>query len=246
MDKTIQLQTQIRQNAEEVSTYLQDMLRWEKEIEGKDRALADKRKHQPPMRSMSASSSSSSSSPRREVGTVYSAIEEVVSDRDSNSATKAHSAARHTYDVGYKQWDSLDYDAMLSKEEIETGDEGKIKTEVLSEREQGETVQSQTGSSTLTLTPVTILQTERIEHVPASAVPRPLRNISSGDTELAERERGNQAFKSGDFQLAAKLYTKCIGIKVRNYVAFSNRAMAYLKMKEYARAEIDTNCALSM
>lgn len=243
MDKTIQLQTQIRQNAEEVSTYLQDMLRWEKEIEDKDRALAGRKKHQSSVRSSPASSSSSSSAPPREVGTVFSAVAEAASTEELN-ATKAHSAARHTYDVGYKQWDHLDYDAMLSREETEIGD--KVKKEVLSEGGEANTAYMETASSPLTLTPVSILRSERIEHVPASAVPRPLRNIGSGDAELAERERGNLAFKSGDFQLAAKLYTKCIGIKARNYIAFSNRAMAYLKLKEFARAEIDTNCALSM
>ena len=35
-------------------------------------------------------------------------------------------------------------------------------------------------------------------------------------------------------------------MKVNNYVAFSNRAMAYLKLKEYGKAEKDCSCALSI
>jgi len=41
-------------------------------------------------------------------------------------------------------------------------------------------------------------------------------------------------------------YTKCLGLKSKNYVAFSNRAMAYLKLKEFIRAEQDCNFALDI
>jgi tetratricopeptide (TPR) repeat protein len=58
------------------------------------------------------------------------------------------------------------------------------------------------------------------------------------DVEEVERERGNAEFKGGNFSAAVKCYTKCLGLKARNYVAFSNRAMAYLKLKEYARAVV--------
>jgi len=50
----------------------------------------------------------------------------------------------------------------------------------------------------------------------------------------------------GDFTVAVKAYTKCIGMKVRNYVAFSNRAMAYLKLKEWNKAENDASYALKI
>jgi hypothetical protein len=39
MDKTMQIQAQIRQNAEEVSSYLTDMKKWEKSIKNKDQKL---------------------------------------------------------------------------------------------------------------------------------------------------------------------------------------------------------------
>lgn len=61
-----------------------------------------------------------------------------------------------------------------------------------------------------------------------------------------ERERGNAEFKVGNFHAAVKCYTKCLGLKGKNYVAFSNRAMAYIKLKEFARAVVDCNCALSI
>ena len=47
---------------------------------------------------------------------------------------------------------------------------------------------------------------------------------------------GNTAYKNGNFTAAVKAYTKCLGLKARNYIAFSNRALSYLKLKEYSRA----------
>ena len=69
-------------------------------------------------------------------------------------------------------------------------------------------------------------------------VPRALGNYQTRDLEECERERGNSEFKAGNFTAAVKCYTKCLGLKARNYVAFSNRAMAYLKLKEYSRAVV--------
>jgi hypothetical protein len=40
MDPTIKIQSQIRQNAEEVSQYLSDMAKWEKEISKKDKKVS--------------------------------------------------------------------------------------------------------------------------------------------------------------------------------------------------------------
>jgi tetratricopeptide (TPR) repeat protein len=73
---------------------------------------------------------------------------------------------------------------------------------------------------------------------PAVVVPQARGSYQARDLEETERERGNAEFKAGNFTAATKCYTKCLGMKARNYVAFSNRAMAYLKLKEYARAVV--------
>jgi tetratricopeptide (TPR) repeat protein len=46
------------------------------------------------------------------------------------------------------------------------------------------------------------------------------------------------------FHAAIKCYTRCLGLKTGNYVAFSNRAMAQLKLKRFAEAEADCGAAL--
>ncbi len=88
-------------------------------------------------------------------------------------------------------------------------------------------------------------------------VPKARGQYIAKDPEEEERNRGNQEFKNGNFPAAVKFYTKCLGLKVactsfrtihqsnkfiilleqsRNFIAFSNRAMAYIKMKEFHRA----------
>ena len=71
------------------------------------------------------------------------------------------------------------------------------------------------------------------------------RDTTNGESvEEAEREMGNQHFKKGDFPAAIKNYTRCLGINPTNVLALSNRAMAYLKIKEFRKAEVDCSNAL--
>ena len=232
-NKAFQLQQQIRQNAEEVSSYLSDMIKWEKEVDQKDSRMRKKKigSSSPGASSSSVptSTASSSSSVRQGAGTI---TVQMNSPAISSVLTKATSAASHTYDVGYKKWEQF--------QESSADNETAAK-----QNQEAETETTAVGPSA-TLTPATLVQRTASTLVapPPSSVPRALGTAYQGDAELREREQGNEAFKLGDFALAVKAYTKCIGMKVRNHVAFSNRAMAYLKLKEYVRAEADTCCAL--
>ena len=79
-----------------------------------------------------------------------------------------------------------------------------------------------------------------------TTVPKARGNSEIVDGEALERQRGNASYEQGNFAAAVKSYTTCLGMKVNNYVAFSNRAMAYIKLKEYGKAEKDCTCALSI
>ena len=61
-----------------------------------------------------------------------------------------------------------------------------------------------------------------------------------------EKEDGNAHYRSGDFVAAIKSYTRCLGYNARNSIVLSNRAMCYLKRKEFAKAEEDCNLALQL
>ena len=137
---------------------------------------------------------------------------------------KDSSAANHTYDIGYKKWESLDVDALLKDDEHIQD----ITEDILSENQPSESIN---------LTPASIIKDFHVTKVIAK-VPQSRGIMNDKDTEIMERELGNNEFQHGNFQLAVKAYTKCLGLKAANYIAFSNRAMAYLKLKEYTKAEV--------
>lgn len=66
MDKTLAVQLQIRQNAEEISSALKDIGSWEKNIKGKDKDISKKKN----VKNSPASTSEPISAARRGGGTV--------------------------------------------------------------------------------------------------------------------------------------------------------------------------------
>lgn len=144
MDKTLQLQLQIRQNADEISSALKDMQTWQKTISKKDKNLKTEKKKIAPRRT------GGGTVPLRTFAPVNPSVS------SSNILTPA----------------SL-VDSALSQAKIED------KT---------------------TLTDV--------------SVPKAIGIYEAKDAEEAERERGNNEFKGGNFSAAVKSYTKCLGLKV--------------------------------
>lgn len=66
--------------------------------------------------------------------------------------------------------------------------------------------------------------------------------------KLAEYERlkGNEAMKSKDYSDAITAYSKSIEIFPDEAATYSNRAMAYINQKEYARAIDDANVCIKI
>ena len=62
----------------------------------------------------------------------------------------------------------------------------------------------------------------------------------------AEKERGNAAFKAGNWDKAIEKYTRGMQLDPANCVLPANRAMALLKKSQYGAAETDCTLALSI
>eukprot|EP01138_Halocafeteria_seosinensis_P014076 gb/GECG01014374.1/.p1 GENE.gb/GECG01014374.1/~~gb/GECG01014374.1/.p1 ORF type:complete len:413 (+),score=30.12 gb/GECG01014374.1/:1-1239(+) len=60
------------------------------------------------------------------------------------------------------------------------------------------------------------------------------------------KTRGNQSLKTGEFSEAIHYYTQAIELDDNNAVYFSNRAAAYLHMKQYDKALDDANRAITI
>uniref|UniRef100_A0A8D0C4N1 RNA polymerase II-associated protein 3 n=1 Tax=Salvator merianae TaxID=96440 RepID=A0A8D0C4N1_SALMN len=68
------------------------------------------------------------------------------------------------------------------------------------------------------------------------------------DTEkaLAEKEKGNNYFKQGNYDAAIECYTKGMNADPYNPVLPTNRSSAFFRLKKYSVAESDCNLALAL
>lgn len=191
---TMKVQSQIRQNAEEVSSYLTDMQKWEKTINKRDNKKTTTTSKALPVR----------------VGSGTVKVIEKASSLDVSGAIKNNTAAGHTYDVGYQKWDKFNVDTALADddEKPQKIDEnnGNIS--------EGNTVDNfQQDNEIINLTPASLVK-RYSSTTSTRAVPVARGIASTKDAETAERERGNTEFGSGNFSAAVKSYTKCLGLKV--------------------------------
>lgn len=94
----LKVQSQIRNNAEEISGYFSELAKWEKEIKVKDKniKLGKGIRGRAPVRT------------RAGAGTVQ--VESGPAPATHAAGDKKTSAAKHTYDVGYKKWENFKED----------------------------------------------------------------------------------------------------------------------------------------
>lgn len=99
--EALKVQNQIRSNAEEISGYFSDLAKWEKEIKVKDRDIKTGKnvKGRVPIKARSGA------------GTVAVASGPAPISTSTIIADKKISAAKHTYDIGYKKWENFHEEA---------------------------------------------------------------------------------------------------------------------------------------
>ena len=61
-----------------------------------------------------------------------------------------------------------------------------------------------------------------------------------------ERLKGNECMHSKDYQEAIQCYSKSLEIYIDDPATYSNRALAYLNLKEFARVIEDANSAINL
>ena len=60
------------------------------------------------------------------------------------------------------------------------------------------------------------------------------------------RGSGNEAYRRGDYEEAVRAYTRCLASDPEATVAYSNRSMAHLQLKDFSAALIDAEAALKL
>ncbi|CAM9307352.1 unnamed protein product [Ectocarpus sp. 6 AP-2014] len=169
---------------------------------------------------------------------------------DSGKAKSSMSAAGHTYDKGYGKWAKFDIDAALRS--VDQEEEEGVNDKRRSSSNSDSDTDSDKNQGTPRLTPATMV--DRSSSRGLRRPPPPKHTVaptstsrssqSPRDLEKEEREKGNTKFGQGDFEGAVKSYTRCLGMNSKSSLAFSNRAMANLKLKEFGKAESDADAAL--
>ncbi|KAM6292512.1 RNA polymerase II-associated protein 3 [Porphyrio hochstetteri] len=191
-NKALELQLQMKQNAEELQDFMRELESWEKDIKEVDSELRKQsgvtEENLPPIRNKAFKKRKKSKSK------VPSKI-----TTEENKKNKIKS-----YD--YEAWGKLDVDKIL--EELDKDSAHDSASPESDSEEDGIRI----------------------------------------DTEkaLAEKEKGNNYFKQGNFDAAIECYTRGMHSDPYNPVLPTNRASAFYRMKKYSVAESDCNLALAL
>ncbi|NWV36593.1 RPAP3 protein, partial [Grantiella picta] len=192
-NKAIELQLQVKQNAEELQDFMRELESWEKDIKEVDSELRKQsgvpEENLPPIRNKAFKKKKKSKS---------KVPSKITSEENKKNKIKS-------YD--YEAWGKLDVDKILEELDKEDSTHDSVSPESDSE-EDGIRI----------------------------------------DTEkaLAEKEKGNNYFKQGNFDEAIKCYTRGMHSDPYNPVLPTNRASAFYRMKKFSVAESDCNLALAL
>lgn len=118
----------------------------------------------------------------------------------------------------YKDWDKVDVEEELKKVDADDDKKGKERS-LVANRDMHDLP----------------------DHIDA-------KGLSEGEKLLKanrEKDKGNEAFKSGDFKEAVKYYNRSISL-LPTAASYNNRALAYLKTSEWQKAVSDTDKVLAM
>ncbi|NXN11031.1 RPAP3 protein, partial [Indicator maculatus] len=192
-NKALELQLQIKQNAEELQDFMRELESWEKDIKEVDSELRKQsgvpEENLPPIRSKAF---------RKKKKSKSKVPSKITTEENKKNKIKS-------YD--YEAWGKLDVDKILEELDKEDSTHDSVSPESDSE-EDGIRI----------------------------------------DTEkaLAEKEKGNNYFKQGNFDEAIKCYTRGMHSDPYNPVLPTNRASAFYRMKKFSVAESDCNLALAL
>ncbi|NXB55074.1 RPAP3 protein, partial [Leucopsar rothschildi] len=191
--KAIELQLQMKQNAEELQDFMRELESWEKDIKEVDSELRKQNgvpeENLPPIRNKTFKKKKKSKN---------KVPSKITSEENKKNKIKS-------YD--YEAWGKLDVDKILEELDKEDSTHDSVSPESDSE-EDGIRVDAEKA--------------------------------------LAEKEKGNNYFKQGNFDEAIKCYTRGMHSDPYNPVLPTNRASAFYRMKKFSVAESDCNLALAL
>lgn len=189
MNSSIELQKQIKDNAEDLRKFVSELSNWEEEMKRKEsaaRAAALKESSEPPVRNSRLKQEPNTSKATSPLG-------------DSRFAKKRISSN------DYAAWEKFDVEKAC--EEV---DDPSLRSKSDTDEEKN------------------------------------IRENQLRDEANVEKEKGNQFVKKEKWDSAIECYSKAIKCFSRDAIFYCNRALCYLKKKDYRAAETDCTSALAL
>jgi RNA polymerase II-associated protein 3 len=259
------VQSDIRRNASRLQDSLRDLADWETSVKKKDLAIRKKVRAKKSIPAVRGSGRKVYAGTTGSGGAVkpHPWLKNNNSDSTTNIKEKKKKVpSAHVYDKGYSKWEKFDVDSALK--EVDTNDNNRNdathsskNTSIFEENDAAEEKNAEATKTTPKYaSPAAAHRARKAKEAADKAAAekkKKTKNVTRRppqqpqiSREEIERLDGNKLYKKGDFNGAIKCYTRCIGLNPENHVAYSNRAMAYLKGKNFASAEEDCSSALRL
>ncbi|KAA6389293.1 MAG: putative RNA polymerase II-associated protein 3 [Streblomastix strix] len=222
MDKSlVDIQTQIRRNAEETREVFKGLSEWEAEMNRQDEEVKKSSDFDleslPPIRKPDNKANSNKKEPSKP---------STQNEEPKNKGDKLKSS-------DYDKWDKLDVDKIAREKRQKELDEKEAKQGKKKSGAQNQTSQQQQSTSN---------QNTRKE---GKQQIQELSEEEAHEYEANEiKEKGNTHFKRNELNEALECYSKAISLQPKNAIYLANRAACYLKMNRLRDAE--TDCTLSV
>ena len=202
MDKVLEVQQQVKNNASDLNDYLRDLDSWTKQMQTKDEQLIQaKKSKKKDEQSVGSSGKSEKEKMNKDIKKEVTPRKKPKIDPKSSPSSASLKSAKPR---DYSEWDKFDVEAACDDLDKDVGSDGAD-----SEEEELED------------------QRRKVE-------------------AIAEKERGNDWLKKGDYSKAIERYTAGMTLDPSNAVLPANRAMALLKTSQFGAAETDCTLALSI
>lgn len=215
------LQQQIKNNSTDIKNYIDDLYKWEEQVTQKPKKniLVSQKSDIPPIR---GAVETEKIVPKSETA------------KKEDSSVKKFKRDGNTVSDYYKAWDTYDIDKELEK--LESDDKTNLNP--------NEKTQINNNNNTTPNKPLAPANTKMV--------------IKGGRTTIHEldslKDRANLCFRTFDYPKALELYSECIekldNLTQRDPIAYStllsNRAMTYIKLQDYVKAEADCEISIQL
>ncbi|XP_072181776.1 RNA polymerase II-associated protein 3-like [Diadema setosum] len=218
-DKFLQLQTDVRRNQQDLQSFLRDLNAWETNIKKKDQELKENDcTSSEKEKKLPPVRNRNVKKKRRKKKNAGHSQEEAAKTIQTNP-TQDQQPGKKIRAYDYRAWDKFDVEkACAAVDDSDDADKVGNRKEVVEEDEY------ETDSDA---------ECEEMEMQ---------RRIMEAN---AEKEKGNNFFKKGNYEDAIACYSKGLEVDGSNALLSANRAMALLKLKRYEEAEKDCDVAIS-